>query len=379
MPAASILIKPASANCNMDCEYCFYKCLSSNREEYSKGFMTEETLEKLIIQAIDYAEGYVAFAFQGGEPTLAGISFYKKAVELQKKYNTKNITIENTIQTNGMAIDEEWAKFLAKNNFLVGLSLDGPKKIHDRHRRDVQGEPTFERVMHTISLFDKYNVQYNILSVITNESATKASYLYNFYKRNNFQFIQLIPCMDEQSRADSGRKNKYAVNPQQYGQFLNDLFDLWYEDFRQGSQMDIRMFSNLAQMAAGYPAEECGMNGCCSCYFVVEGDGSVYPCDFYCLDEWKLGTVQNSFRDLILADMAKKFIEDSKPVAEKCQTCPHKSLCRGGCRRWRETTTDSTIGLNYLCPAYDIFFAHTKERINVLGQYILKQYGKYTP
>lgn len=301
-------------------------------------------------------------------------------MELQKKYNTKNITIENTIQTNGMAIDEEWAEFLAKNNFLVGLSLDGPKKIHDRHRRGVRGEPTFEKVMHTISLFDKYNVQYNILSVITNESAAKASYLYNFYKRNNFQFIQLIPCMDEQTRADSDKKNQYAVNPQQYGQFLNDLFDLWYEDFRQGSQMDIRMFSNLAQMAAGYPAEECGMNGCCTCYFVVEGDGSVYPCDFYCMDEWKLGTVQDSFQDLIVSDMARKFVEDSKPVEEKCQTCPHKSLCRGGCRRWRETTAGSTtMGLNYLCHAYEIFFAHTKERINVLGQYILKQYDKYTP
>ena len=379
MPAASILIKPASANCNIDCEYCFYKCLSSNREEYSKGFMTEETLEKLIIQAIDYAEGYVAFAFQGGEPTLAGIPFYKKAVEFQKKYNTKNITIENTIQTNGMAIDEEWAEFLAKNNFLVGLSLDGPKKIHDRYRRDVQGKPTFERVMRAISLFDKYNVQYNILSVITNDSAAKASYLYNFYKRNGFKFIQLIPRMDEQTRTDSDRKNQYAVNPRQYGRFLNELFDLWYDDFIKTSQIDIRMFSNLAQMAAGYPAEECGMSGCCTCYFVVEGDGSVYPCDFYCLDEWKLGTVQNSFRNLILSDTAKKFVEDSKSVAEKCQTCLHKSLCRGGCRRWREMTSDSTIGLNYLCPAYEIFFAHTKERINVLGQYILKQYGKYTP
>lgn len=372
MPAASILIKPASANCNMDCDYCFYKCLSSNRKEYSKGFMTEETLEKLIIQAIDYAEGYVAFAFQGGEPTLAGISFYKKAVELQKKYNTKNIIIENTIQTNGILIDDEWAEFLAKNNFLAGLSLDGPKKMHDRHRKDVQGGPVFEKVMHTTSLFDKYNVQYNILSVITNESAMKASYLYNFYKRNNFKFIQLIPCMDEQTRTDSSRKNQYAVNPQQYGRFLNELFDIWYDDFINGSQIDIRMFSNLAQLAAGYPAEECGMNGCCTCYFVVEGDGSVYPCDFYCLDEWKLGTVQNSFQNLALSDTAKKFVEDSKPVAEKCQTCPHISMCRGGCRRWRETTAGSTIGLNYLCPAYEIFFAHTKERINVLGQYILK-------
>lgn len=417
MPAASILIKPASANCNIDCKYCFYKCLSSNREEYSKGFMSEETLEQLIIQAIDYAEGYVAFAFQGGEPTLAGLDFFRKAVELQKKHNTKNLTIENTIQTNGMLMDEEWAKFLAKNHFLVGLSLDGPKKIHDRFRTDVSGNPTFEKVMGTMKLFEQYGVEYNILSVITSESADKASYLYKFYKRNHFRYIQLIPCMDEHVRtvsdkaednmvqsetANAGRVpdvskvqnankvqnagvasncgnnigNQYAVSPTQYGKFLCELFDLWYEDFCKGEKMDIRMFSNLAQMAAGYPAEECGMCGHCTCYFVVEGDGSVYPCDFYCMDQWKLGTVKDSFKNLIQSQKVKDFIEPSLVVSEKCKKCPYFSLCRGGCRRWREAAED-TLAINYLCPAYEMLFAHTWQRIQGLGQYILKRYGQY--
>lgn len=369
MPAASILIKPASSNCNIDCKYCFYKCLSSNREEYSKGFMTEETLEQLIIQAIDYAEEYVAFAFQGGEPTLAGIPFFEKAVELQKKHNTKNLTIENTIQTNGMLINEEWAAFLAKNHFLVGLSLDGPKKIHDTYRQDVKGQGTFERVMETISLFEKYGVAYNILSVITNETAKKAAYLYKFYKRNHFSFVQLIPCMDEPERNGSLAVNK-VLDAGAYGKFLCELFDLWYEDFCRGDRMDIRMFSNLAQMAAGYPAEECGMNGHCTCYFVVEGDGSVYPCDFYCLDEWKLGTVQDSFSELAVSQKAKKFVEESLHKAGECQECPHFSLCRGGCRRWREQNGGSSA-LNYLCTAYQIFFEHTKERIEALGRYII--------
>lgn len=128
MPAASILIKPASANCNMDCKYCFYKCLSSHREEYSKGFMKEETLETLVREAIAYADGSLTFAFQGGEPTLAGLDFFQKAVELQQKYNNKKLQIENTIQTNGLLIDEKWARFLGEHRFLVGLSLDGPKK-----------------------------------------------------------------------------------------------------------------------------------------------------------------------------------------------------------------------------------------------------------
>lgn len=323
MPAASILIKPASANCNMDCKYCFYKCLSSNREEYSKGFMTEDTLEKLVIRAFEYAEGAVTFAFQGGEPTLAGIPFFEKAVELQKKYNKNGIMVENTIQTNGLLIDEEWAEFLAKNHFLVGLSLDGPRKMHDAARFDVKGEGTFERLMNTVSILKQYKVDFNILTVVTNETAANASALYKFYQRNKFPYVQLIPCMDEPGRneTNSENSNPYAVTPEAYGKFLCSFFDLWYEDFKRGEIIDVRMFSNLAQMTVGYPPEECGMSGCCNCYFVVEGDGSVYPCDFYCMDEWKLGTVAESFSDLIQGKRAEKFVEDSKFVSEKCREC----------------------------------------------------------
>lgn len=420
MPTASILIKPSSANCNIDCKYCFYKCLSSNREEYSKGFMTDETLEKLIIQAIDYAEDYLAFAFQGGEPTLIGIEFFEKAAALQKKHNHKHLTIENTIQTNGILIDERWAEFFARNHFLVGLSLDGPKKIHDHYRVDVQGNPTFVKVMHTVSLFEQYHVDYNILSVITDEAAKKASYMYQFYKRNRFSYVQLIPCMDEQKR-DVGsnkdehlygcaasqrheplsghgvfqgheqkqgtqkenisgtdvRNGQFAVGAEGYGKFLCEIFDLWYADFCNGLQMDIRMFSNLAQMAAGYPPEECGMCGQCNCYFVVEGDGSVYPCDFYCMDEWKLGTVEDSFKSMIGSDKAKEFVEMSLGMAGKCKACPYVKLCRGGCRRWREPLQGESGGLNQLCGAYEIFFEHTWDRIQKLGQYIRKKYCNY--
>ena len=376
MPAASILIKPTSANCNMDCKYCFYKCLSSNREEYSKGFMTEETLKKLIIQAFEYADGSVTFAFQGGEPTLAGIAFFEKALALQKKYNTKNLQVENTIQTNGLLINENWAGFLAKHRFLVGLSLDGPKKIHDCYRTGVTGDGTFEKVMHTVALFEKYHVEYNILSVITNESAQKASYLYKFYKRNGFSYLQFIPCMDEIHRTgDLSTRSEFAVESKNYGKFLCEMFDLWYEDFSNGYQIDIRMFSNLAQMAAGFPAEECGMNGHCSCYFVVEGDGSVYPCDFYCMDEWKLGSVETKFTDMIQSEKVDQFIASSKNVSEKCKACNYRSLCRGGCRRWREPFVNGKPNLNYLCEAYEMFFAHTWERIGKLGEYIKKKYG----
>ena len=376
MPAASILIKPASANCNMDCKYCFYKCLSSHREEYSKGFMKEETLETLVWEAIAYADGSLTFAFQGGEPTLAGLDFFQKAVELQQKYNNKKLQIENTIQTNGLLIDEKWARFLGEHRFLVGLSLDGPKKMHDRYRKDAAGQDTFARIMHSVQLLEQYHVDYNVVTVVTNDTAKQASFLYKFWKRNHYPFVQFIPCMDEIKRQDGTQERSiYAVEPEQYGKFLCELFDLWYADFAVGEAMDIRMFSNLAQMAAGYPAEECGMNGCCNCYFVVEGDGSVYPCDFYCMDAWKLGTVNDGFVQMKTSEKAKAFVEASRPVCAACQECPHFSLCRGGCRRWREPFVDGKPGLNQLCSAYRMFFAHAAERMERLGAYIRQKYA----
>lgn len=376
MPAASILIKPASANCNMDCKYCFYKCISSHREEYSKGFMKEETLETLVREAIAYADGSLTFAFQGGEPTLAGRDFFQKAVELQQKYNNKKLQIENTIQTNGLLIDEKWARFLGEHRFLVGLSLDGPKKMHDRYRKDAAGQDTFARIMHSVQLLEQYQVDYNVVTVVTNDTAKQASFLYKFWKRNHYPFVQFIPCMDEIKRQDGTQERSiYAVEPEQYGKFLCELFDLWYADFAAGETMDIRMFSNLAQMAAGYPAEECGMNGCCNCYFVVEGDGSVYPCDFYCMDEWKLGTVNDGFVQMKTSEKAKAFVEASRPVCAACQECPHFSLCRGGCRRWREPFVDGKPGLNQLCSAYRMFFAHAAERMERLGVYIRQKYA----
>jgi uncharacterized protein len=401
MPAASILIKPASANCNMDCGYCFYKVLSSNRKEYSLGFMTEETLDALTREAVAYADGTLTFAFQGGEPTLCGLDFFKNAVALQQKYQSKKpeLRMENTIQTNGTTLDEAWCRFFHEHNFLVGLSLDGPKKIHDSARVMGDGAPSFDRVMRAASLMKQYQVDFNILTVVTEELAQHASAVYRFYKRNQYPFVQLIPCMDEPTRWEaaeiwpdlSGQSgcphkavqescgnagNPYAVKPESYGRFLCEFFDLWYEDFvlwlrqgRQGYVMDVRTFSNLAQMAAGYPPEECGMNGFCSCYFAVEGDGSIFPCDFYCTDEWKLGNAGTPFARMLSTEKAAAFLRQGHLSEDApCHKCPYIPLCRGGCRRWREASDSGKE--NYLCAGFQMFFAHTWERLHLLGSTI---------
>lgn len=335
--------------------------------------MSDETLENLVRNACEYAKGLVTFAFQGGEPMLAGIDFYKRAVTLQKQYKRAGLAVENTIQTNGVLIDNAWAAFFAENDFLVGISLDGPRKIHDTYRVDAAGNPTFAKIMNGISLLKKYGVRFNIATVVTQAMTTQASYLYKFYKRNGFPFVQLIPCMGDSWECQGSLRaaeNEFSVRPRSYGRFLSEMFDLWYPDFCAGADMEIRTFSNLAQLAAGYPAEECGMNGCCSCYFVTEADSSVYPCDFYCTDAYCLGTVRQPFEELLKNPVVGRFIAASMEKPEKCTQCPHYRLCRGGCRHWREPDSH----LNYLCEGYRTFFEHCGSRIDTLGQMILQRY-----
>lgn len=340
------------------------------------GFMSDEVLENLVKKAIEYTDEYLTFAFQGGEPTLAGINFFKKVVELQKKYGSMKpqLRIDNTIQTNGTTLNEEWCDFFHREKFLVGVSLDGPRKNHDALRLMADGKESFSKVMHSLEMLKRFNVDFNILTVVTGQLAGKASALYRFYKRNDFKYIQLIPCMDEEGRqvcsTDSNDENIYAVKPEAYGCFLNEFFDMWYEDFKAGDIMDVRMFSNLAQMTVGYPPEECGMCGKCDAYFVVEGDGSIYPCDFYCMDGYRLGNIKevHSLDEIKKSDKVKEFEISSVIKPDECTECEYYSLCRGGCRRFREI---NETGINYLCDGYKIFFSHTKDRLEKLGQTII--------
>lgn len=367
--SVSVLIKPASSGCNIACRYCFYHSIAGTRKIANYGVMSEQQAEILVKEIIAYAQEYACFAFQGGEPTLAGLDFFEKIIQLQQKYNQKNIIIQNTIQTNGTLIDDKWAEFLAKNKFLVGLSLDGPRGINDFCRVTGQGDSIFDKVMNTIELFEKYEVDFNVVSVVTNKSADRVSAIYNFFKRKGFHYLQFIPCLDEKY----GEHGAYSLMPEAYGTFLCRLFDLWYEDFSKGLKIDIRMFSNLAQMAAGYAPEECGMCGKCNTYFVVESDGSVYPCDFYTQDEWKLGGVEDGFSNLYKSEKSMTFMKISQEVKKECRNCQYFYLCRGGCRRWRDRKLDGRLEVNYLCEGYKIFFAHCESRIKRLGEYIRRR------
>lgn len=363
MPPVNILIKPASSACNIRCRYCFYRTLSEERREFDKGIMGLDTLEKLVKNALSFAEDSCCFGFQGGEPALVGLEFYQELICLQRQYNIKQVEIRNTIQTNGTLMTEQWAAFFAEHHFLVGLSLDGNRRCN-QYRVDYDNQPVFNRIMKTVRLFDEYKVEYNIVSVVTAASVKNVRLSYEFFKSKGFFYQQYIACLDEAP----GKTTDYSLTPVAYGTFLKELFDLWYEDYTKGVQIDIRAFSNWIQMAAGFPPESCGMSGKCQCYFVVEGDGSVFPCDFYAADEWMLGTVEDDFAKLLQSERARNFVEGSLPVHDRCKVCRYFALCRGGCRRWREPFVNGTPSLNCLCEAYRIFFDHCWDRILLLGQ-----------
>lgn len=376
MPPVNVLIKPASSACNMACEYCFYRDVSSHRTRSFEGMLTLGQMEQIIASAMEFAEGSCSFAFQGGEPTLAGLDFFRETVKLQKKYSKSGVTVFNSIQTNGLLIDEEWAKFLSEEQFLVGLSLDGPALFHDRNRKDRSGNGTEKRVLNTAKLFDRFQVEYNILCVLTGENARNIDEIYRYYRENGFEYLQFIPCLEPMDRQRG--EQSYHLSAEEYADFLLKIFDLWFEDLRKGRYISIRHLDNWLSILLGQRPEACAMTGCCSIQFVVEGDGSVYPCDFYVTDEWKLGNVKtDSFSQLLNSDKARHFVRSSLVPPEECRRCSLAALCRNGCRRDRVPDRTGIPGKNYYCEAYRRFFTERKQQLLHACSIILQMRRQY--
>ncbi len=344
----SVMLKPSSSACNLCCSYCFYSDLASHRSNYSNGFMSEKTADNVIKSAFEFAKGSkVLFTFQGGEPMLIGLDFYKRFVAAVKKYNTFNSSVEYCLQTNGTRIDSDWCAFFKENNFLLGVSLDGNRN-QNTYRRYPDGRESFDDVMDGIRLLREYKVEFNVLSVITKALAQSVRDNYKFFKKNGIYNFQYINCLG--SSAGDTAEN-YCMDSSDYALFLEKAFRLYYNDNMRGEKVSVRSFDNYLSLLNSGMAEQCGMNGFCSQQFVVEGDGSVYPCDFYCSDEWELGNINSiSFSELEKSKKAKSFIEESFSLEDNCIGCDYFALCRGGgCKRGRNNAE--------FCKVYKKFFS----------------------
>lgn len=374
MPPISVMMKPASGLCNMNCDYCFYHDEINKRDQQSESFMSFETLRNVIRRTMLRADGMISYAYQGGEPLLRGIDFYRKAIEYQQQYNGKRLAVSNALQTNGLLIDEEWCRFFRDNNFLIGVSVDGTKQTHDAWRHDAKDVGTYDRIIENIKLLDKYGVEYNILTVVNQQTAAAIEDIYEDYKRRGWHYQQYILCMEPLGEGHG--KELYAVSPDDYGDFLIKLFDLWYRDLQIGKQPYIRQFENYLMMILGYRAEACDQGGICSVQYLVEADGNVYPCDFYALDEWLLG---NFNRDQLEAIDHRReilgFIERSQQLDPECLSCEFFSLCRGGCQRNREmiaspNEAEDVRYRNYFCDAYKLFLGARVDKLQEIASKI---------
>lgn len=360
----SLLIKPASSLCDLRCRYCFYRDLAMNRDTGSYGVMKNETADILIEKAVSAAKESISFSFQGGEPTLAGLGYFEyftKRVNDEILQSGENVKVSYSIQTNGINIDENFAEFFKKNNFLVGLSLDGTKETNDYFR----GEGTYGRIAAAAKLFDRCGVDYNILTVVTAQIAKHIEKIYNFYTNQKFIYLQFIPCLAPLEKEPFAEN--YSLTPELYRRFLINLFRLWYLDFKDGRYTSVRFFDNLVQIMAGQQPEQCGTMGFCAGQFVIEADGSVFPCDFYCLDNWKTGNIRHmTFERLFEAPNMKKFRDTSvyadysKSEKEKCALCKVYYLCRGGCRRDRDNKTNGYAKANIYCGALYDFYSYAE-------------------
>lgn len=368
MKSLNYLIKPASSLCNMGCKYCFYEDEAAHRQAPSMGMMTLDTAEHLIhgaLETVDF-DGTIQFAFQGGEPTLWGLENFRRFAAMVKEKNTRHIPVIYAIQTNGLALDQSWADFLRENHFLVGISMDGDKELHDEFRLDSSGKGTWNRVQASLSLLQKNGVACNLLCVVTKRCAKKAVKVYHALQKTGVRYLQFIPCLDPLGEPRGQRS--WSLSPADYGNFLCALFDQWYRDFEQGQYISIRLFDDYIHMLMGLPPGACAASGSCGAYLVVEGDGSVYPCDFYVLDQWKLGNLnQDQPGALFQNSKERQFLEAGLEHPSPCKSCSWYRLCNGGCKRDWETDSQGNTR-NYYCEAFRVFFSYAYPRMSKIAR-----------
>jgi uncharacterized protein len=330
MRSISVMVKPASSACNMQCAYCFYADVAAARQVGSHGIMTSEmseTLAERLAEAVGFA-GDVTINFQGGEPTLAGLDWFRRFAELMEAY--PGVTPHWALQTNGTLLDREWCAFLAEHDFLVGISLDGPRSLTDRFRRDGAGEGAYERAMRAIEMLWDVDIDPNILTVVTRQLAQKPKQLMQFYLSHDLTHVQLIPCLPSLGGADDGM----SLRPADYRSFYLGFFRAWLRAYQHKQLVYVNLFDNVLGMLEGYAPNQCGMIGRCTLQYVIESNGDVYPCDFYCLDEYRMGNIAHDrLRDMTSSKVSRRFIDEEDCRRTPCTSCPYATLCGGGCRR----------------------------------------------
>jgi uncharacterized protein len=382
-------IKPIGSACNLDCTYCYYLSKEKLLEHDTSRRLDEELLERFIIEYINGQDTpEVAFTWHGGEPTLLGLRFFRKVVELQRKHTPSGRRVSNDLQTNGTLLDAEWCAFLAENAFLVGLSIDGPAALHDHYRPTKKGKPSFEDVLAGARLLQRHGVTFSTLTTVNRRNATEPLNVYRFLRDElGSRYMQFIPCVEprvfdkvapgalpdhlcvppDSPRARPGHPmsvvTDWSVDPDDWGGFLSTVFDEWYAH-DQGA-VRINLFETLFAQLEGKPSLICTSSPTCGKNVALEHDGRVYSCDHFVYPEHELGTLgERTLAEMVFSLKQLEFgLDKHNSLPRECKECPYLQLCWGECPRTRiHRTREGEGNLSYLCSGWKRFFSHSVER-----------------
>lgn len=349
------MCKPVCGMCNLDCAYCYYT--SKPRELYPdvEAFqMSDEVLESYTRQYLQAMPVQCDFGWQGGEPTLAGLDFFRKAVELQNRYKVEGQTVNNGLQTNGTLLTDEFCEFFAENNFLVGISLDGPAQWHDKFRYDHAGNPTFHRAWAGLELMRKHGVEFNVLVTLNSTNASHAGNIYRYFVNRGIKYLQFIPILE---RMPDGSPTPFSCTGEQFGRFMLDVFDIWAN--RDVGQVSERFIDSVIHTIIYGCASTCCTSRRCANAYVLEFNGDLYACDHFVYPEWRIGNIMDTplvelLKDPKLEDFAR--LKTDLPAA--CHGCEFLNFCWGGCPKHHMPIGHDSARVNYFCEGYKMFFRH---------------------
>lgn len=373
-----VMLKPVGAVCNLACNYCYYLEKSKLYQDNRKHIMSDGLLEKFVEEYINsQTMSQVLFTWHGGETLMRPISFYKKAIELQKKYS-RGRTIDNCIQTNGTLLNDEWCRFFKENNWLVGVSIDGPQEFHDEYRRTKQGRPSFVNVMKGIQLLNKHQVDWNALAVVNDFNADYPLDFYHFFKDIGCHYIQFSPIVERIYKHDDGRYlaskddeevelSDFSITPRQWGNFLCAIFDEWVKE--DVGTYFIQLFDATLANWMGVQPGICTLDKTCGHAGVMEFNGDVYCCDHFVFPQYRLGNIHSkTLVEMLYSEKQQKFGQDKfDTLPTQCKQCKYLFACNGECpkNRFSKTSTGEN-GLNYLCAGYYQFFDHVTKYMDFM-------------
>jgi len=375
--AFHIMAKPSGSACNLNCEYCFF--LKKERLYPGSNFrMSDEVHEAYIKQLFEaHQVSQVTVAWQGGEPTLMGLDFFRRSIELQKKYRKAGIRIENTFQTNGILLNDAWCRFFHENGFLIGLSMDGPGELHDFYRKDRGGQGTFDRVLKAARLLQEHKVEFNILCTVNRKNADHPLKVYRFFRDElGTRYIQFIPIVERDNESgfqEGNRVTDRSVRPNQWGRFLTEIFDEWVK--RDVGRTFVLNFDGALAGWLGRAGTVCIFGPTCGLGMALEHNGDLYSCDHFVEPNYYLGNIlKTPLIDLVASEKQRKFGNDKRDLLPRyCRECEVRSICNGECPKNRFVETpDGEPGLNYLCSGYKAFFQHADKPMRIMAELIRK-------